>query len=78
MILQGDVDTVTLATGVKRLCDKLKQAGNRCEFELYEGYGHLFTPAGTPDDGWPQPDPDTRAAALARTDAFLRGLGFLP
>lgn len=78
LILQGDVDTVTPRVGVERFCDRMVEAGNRCELALYEGYGHLFTPAGTPDDGWPQADPDTREAALKRAEAFLRELGFFP
>jgi hypothetical protein len=44
---------------------------------VYEGYGHLFTPAGIPDDGVPQSDPDIEAAASGRTDEFLRSLGFM-
>ena len=78
LILQGDVDTVTPLGGAERFCERMQQAGNRCELQVYEGFGHLFTPAGTPDDGWPQTDPATRAAAFARADAFLRDLGFLP
>jgi len=43
---------------------------------VYEGFGHLFTPAGIPDDGQPKPDPATAADALARADRFLKSLGF--
>jgi acetyl esterase/lipase len=78
LILQGDVDSVTPLAGAERFCRRMREAGNRCDLQVYEGFGHLFTPAGTPDDGWPQPDPTTRAAALQRVDDFLRDLGFLP
>lgn len=78
LILQGDVDTVTPLEGAERFCSRMQKAGNRCDLQVYEGFGHLFTPAGTPDDGWPQTDPATRAAALERADDFLRDLGFLP
>jgi acetyl esterase/lipase len=78
LILQGDVDTVTPLAGSEQFCRRLRAAGNRCELKVYEGYGHLFTPAGTSDDGWPQPDPEVRAAALAEADEFLRALTFLP
>jgi acetyl esterase/lipase len=77
LILQGDVDTVTPVAGAKRFCERMLAAGNVCELQVYEGFGHLFTPAGTPDDGMPQPDPATSAAAAARADRFLESLGFL-
>jgi len=76
LVLQGDVDTVTPLEGVERFCRRMQEAGNRCELKVYKGFGHLFTPAGIPDDGWPQPDPEVRADALERTDAFLQSLGF--
>lgn len=76
LILQGSTDTVTPLAGVKRYCELLRAAKNRCELHVYEGFGHLFTPAGIPDDGQPRPDPATAADALARTDRFLTSLGF--
>jgi acetyl esterase/lipase len=77
LILQGNVDTVTPLSGAKRFCDRMRAAGDVCELQVYEGFGHLFTPAGTPDDGMPQPDPATSAAASRRADRFLESLGFL-
>ena len=77
LILQGDVDTVTPLAGVSRFCDLMRAAGNVCELHVYEGYGHLFTPAGIPDDGVPQSDPGVSAEAAARADEFLRSLGFM-
>jgi acetyl esterase/lipase len=77
LILQGNVDTVTPLSGAKRFCERMRTAGDVCELEVYEGFGHLFTPAGTPDDGMPQPDPATSAAASKRADRFLESLGFL-
>jgi len=47
-------------------------AGNICELHVYEGFGHLFTPAGVPDAGQPAPDPATRADALAKAERFLK------
>ena len=76
-ILQGDVDTVTPLSGAKRFCERMQAAGNACELHVYEGFGHLFTPAGTPDDGMPQPDPATAADAAKRAERFLESLGFL-
>jgi acetyl esterase/lipase len=76
-ILQGDVDTVTPVAGAKRFCERMRAAGNVCELHIYPGFGHLFTPAGTPDDGMPQPDQATSADASRRADSFLASLGFL-
>lgn len=77
LILQGDVDTVTPLSGVKQFCDRMRDVGNACELQVYEGFGHLFTPRGTRDDGMPQPDPAVSADVLARADRFLESLGFL-
>jgi acetyl esterase/lipase len=77
LILQGDVDTVTPLAGAQRFCERLQAAGNRCELQVYKGFGHLFTPAGVPDDGWPKPDPRIQAEALAKAEGFLKSLGFL-
>jgi acetyl esterase/lipase len=77
LILQGDVDTVTPLSGAKRFCERMRAAGNVCELHVYEGFGHLFTPAGTPDNGMPQPDSAISADASSRCDRFLESLGFL-
>lgn len=77
LILQGDVDTVTPLAGAARFCERMREAGNVCELEVYEGYGHLFTPAGIPDDGVPEPDRQVKALAMARADEFLGSLGFM-
>ncbi len=77
LILQGNVDTVTPLAGAKRFCERMRAAGNTCELYVYEGFGHLFTPAGIPDDGMPRPDPATSADAAERADRFLESLGFL-
>ena len=78
IILQGDVDTVTPLAGAKKFCDKMQQAGNRCELDTYMYMGHLFTPKGKRDDQAPQTDPKVAAAALTKVDAFLTSLGYLP
>ena len=77
LILQGSNDTVTPLSGAKRFCERLRAAGNTCELHVYEGFGHLFTPAGIPDDGMPKPDSTVSADASARADRFLKSLGFL-
>lgn len=77
IILQGSTDSVTPLPGVTRFCDRMIAAGNRCELHVYEGFGHLFTPAGIPDTGQPTPDPATSADALAKTERFLKSLGYI-
>jgi len=77
LILQGDVDTVTPLSGARLFCDRMRAAGNRCELHVYSGFGHLFTPAGTRDDEWPQPDPKISADALKKSDDFLASLGYI-
>lgn len=77
IILQGRTDTVTPLPGVERFCDRMREAGNRCDLHVYDGVGHLFTPASEPDDGLPNPDPEVRAAAFREADDFLASLGFI-
>ncbi len=77
LIVQGDVDTVTPLAGAERFCERMRAAGNVCELKVYEGYGHLCTPAGTADDGVPKPDPAIQADATARMEEFLASLGFM-
>ena len=77
LILQGSTDSVTPLAGVERFCNRMKAAGNTCELHVYEGFGHLFTPAGIPDNGQPRPDAATRSDALARAERFLRSLGYI-
>ena len=77
LILQGSTDTVTPLAGVERFCNRMKAVGNTCELHVYEGFGHLFTPAGIPDNGQPQPDASTRSDALVRAERFLKSLGYI-
>ena len=77
IILQGSTDSVAPLSGVKRFCDRMIAAGNTCELHVYQGFGHLFTPAGIPDSGQPRPDPATRADALAKAERFLKFLGYI-
>ena len=77
VIVTGRQDTVTPLREVQAFADRMKAAGNRCELHVYDGVGHLFTPVGTPDDGYPQPDVAVRSAAFAELDAFLVSLGYM-
>jgi acetyl esterase/lipase len=77
IILQGSDDTVTPLAGVQLFCDRMRAAGNRCDLYVYRGVGHLFTPAGIRDDGWPQPDAKVQADAYRKADEFLISFGFI-
>ena len=77
LILVGSNDTVTPLPGVRRFCERMRTAHNACELHVYDGFGHLFTPAGIADDGEPKPDPATVSDALARADRFLISLGLM-
>jgi acetyl esterase len=78
LILQGDVDTETPLRGAQQFCDRMNANGDRCVLKVYEGYGHLFTPAGVNDRDAPQPDAAVSAAAAAFAEEFLREHGFAP
>ncbi|UCF19308.1 MAG: alpha/beta hydrolase [Gemmatimonadota bacterium] len=77
IILQGRTDTVTPLAGSQRFCDRMIEAGNRCDLHIYEGVGHLFTPSSEPDGGMPNPDPEVQAEARREAGAFLRSLGYV-
>lgn len=77
IIVEGKQDTVTPLAGVQQFADRMREAGNRCELYVFDGAGHLFTPVGTPDDGWPKPDPVIEAAAFSKLDEFLVSLGYM-
>jgi acetyl esterase len=77
IIVEGREDTVTPLTGVQRFVDRMKASNNRCELYVFEGAGHLFTPVGIADDGYPKPDPTIEAAAFSKLDTFLVSLGYM-
>jgi acetyl esterase len=77
IILEGRADTVTPLAGVQHFCDRMQAEHNRCELNIFDGVGHLFTPVGTPDDGFPKPDPTVQAAAGAKADQFLVSLRYM-
>ena len=77
LILQGSDDTVTPLEGARLFSTRMEAAGNQCVLQVYPGVGHLFTPVGTRDDGWPQPDEKVQALAFQSADEFLVSLGLM-
>ncbi|MBX3428863.1 MAG: alpha/beta hydrolase fold domain-containing protein [Hyphomonadaceae bacterium] len=78
LILQGDVDSETPLPGARQFCAAMQANGDRCVLKVYQGYGHLFTPAGINDRETPQPDAAISAQAGAFAEAFLLNLGYAP
>lgn len=79
LLLQGELDTVTPASGAENFCRKMLALANPCQLKLYPGVGHLFT-----RNLAQQENPDYRAIdqqvsqdAMQTTLTFLRELGFI-
>ena len=77
LILQGRSDTVTPLAGTQRFHDAMLAAHNESELIVYDGVGHLFTPATESDKGWPNPDAEVSEAARKVMERFLRARSFV-
>jgi acetyl esterase len=78
VIVTGRTDTVTPLAGVTKFHERMLAAGNVSVLHVYDGVGHLFTPAGQADDGFPKPDPAVQQKAYEAIDRFLAEQGYLP
>ncbi|MDQ3205189.1 MAG: alpha/beta hydrolase [Pseudomonadota bacterium] len=79
LILQGEMDNVTLAADAKRFCQRMAQNGNSCELKTYPDVGHLFTRNLTSQE-IPDYAAIDRAVAKDASDtgiAFLKRQGFI-
>ena len=76
-IVHGEEDTLTPLAGAKRFCDRVIERGVACELNVYEGVGHLLTRNLANQESDFDPDPEARAAGIARQERFLRQLGFI-
>jgi len=76
IILTGELDTLSPSTPLIDFCEKMKQAHNRCELQIFLGVGHMLEPP-------PKQGANSGSASKARYDAFLKldqfllSLGFL-
>ncbi|WP_299443010.1 alpha/beta hydrolase [uncultured Aquimarina sp.] len=77
IIVMGRTDTVTPLEGSKLYQSNMDKYGNECKLIVYDGVGHLFTPATEPDDGWPNPDKKIRLMAQEEMDQFLEKHGYI-
>lgn len=77
IIVTGRVDTVTPLNEVTKFHERMKAAGNVSELNVYDGVGHMFTPAGQSDSGFPNPDKAVRARAYDAIDDFLVRQGYI-
>jgi acetyl esterase/lipase len=77
VIVTGRTDTVTPLKGVTKFHEAMLAAGNVSKLHVYDGVGHLFTPEGQPDDGFPKPDQAVQQKAYEAIDQFLVEQGFM-
>nr|WP_245344717.1 alpha/beta hydrolase [Asticcacaulis solisilvae] len=78
VMVTGRTDTVTPLAGVTKFHERMLAAGNVSVLHVYDGVGHLFTPATLADNGFPKPDPAVQEKAYAAIDAFLIERGYRP
>ena len=77
IILIGKEDSVTPLEGSALFHKNMKIFGNDSQLHIYEGVGHLFTPAGQADNGWPKPDKKISEKADKEIELFLKEKGFM-
>ncbi|MCA1246428.1 alpha/beta hydrolase [Massilia sp. MS-15] len=71
IMVTGREDTVTPLAAVRKFHERMKAAGNVSELKVYDDVGHLFTPKGQSDSGFPNPDKAIRQRAYDAIDEFL-------
>ncbi len=77
IILTGALDELIPSTTLIDYCNRMKQARNRCDLEIYPGVGHMLEPPGEQGTGNANSS-KTKYDAFLRLDQFLLSLGFLP
>jgi len=77
IILTGELDALTPPTTLIAFCDKMKQARNRCELQIYPGVGHMLLAPGENSRSDKGPS-KTQYDAFLKLDQFLVSLGYLP
>jgi acetyl esterase len=79
IVLQGEEDSVTPASGAREFCQRMQERGNTCTLKLYPGVGHLFTRnlANQEVPDYTAIDRDVSRDAGEAAIAFLRAHGFI-
>ncbi len=77
IILTGAQDIAIPPATLVDFCEKMRQAKNRCELEIYPGVGHMLEP---PDKNATAKEngAKTRYDAYLKADQFLASLGYIP
>lgn len=77
LILTGALDDLIPATTLIDYCEKMKQAQNRCELQIYPGVGHMLELPGErgAENGKTS---KTKYDAFLKLDQFLLSMGFVP
>lgn len=76
IIVTGRADTVTPLAEVSKFHEQMLKAGNVSVLKVYDEVGHLFTPAGERDDGFPKPNQAIQRQAYEAIDTFLIAHGY--
>ncbi len=77
IILTGALDVAIPPETLVEICDKMRQAKNRCEMEIYPGVGHMLEPAET-NEAAKENAAKTRYDAYLKADQFLASMGYIP
>lgn len=77
IIVTGRIDTVTPLKAVQKFHERMRAAGNVSELNIYDDVGHMFTPKGQSDKGFPNPDKAVRQRAYEAIDEFLIKQGYM-
>jgi acetyl esterase len=70
-IVEGEKDSLTPLAKARLFCDRVQEAGGRCELNVYPGLGHLLTRNLANQESDFDPDPVARQDAIEKQDRFL-------
>jgi acetyl esterase/lipase len=76
IILTGALDVAVPPAPLAEFCEKVRQAKNRCELEIYPGAGHMLEPpegSGTAKEEAGK----TRYDAYLKAEQFLVSMGYI-
>jgi acetyl esterase len=77
IILTGALDAAIPPAPLAEFCEKMREAKNRCELEIYPGVGHMLEP---PEGSETAKEEGTKARydAYLKADQFLASMGYIP